>query len=355
MITTNSETETKRIDHTDLRQAMAPHQVPSTKRSIWQLVNTLVPYVGLWALAYDALQYSYWLAIPVIVLLSGFLIRIFIIFHDCGHSSFFRSNRANDFWGVVTGILTLTPYHYWRMAHARHHATSANLDQRGQGDIWMMTVNEYVRAPWAQRLRYRLYRSPFVMLMLGPLFLTLVSNRMTFGAESVRERRSILWTNLGIFTVAAAACWLIGWKAYVIIQFSSLLLAQAAGVWLFYVQHQFEGVYWVREGEWDFVTASLLGGSFYDLPGVLRWFTGSIGYHHIHHLNPKIPNYNLARCHDNSPVFRATKRTGARSSLKTLRYRLWDEENAQLISFREFRREMQRRKLAAAASSNSPA
>lgn len=319
---------------------MSRHQNPDPKRSIWQLINTIIPYVGLWVLTYYALGYSVWLAVPLIVLLAGFQIRLFIIFHDCGHSSYFRSQRANNFWGIVTGVLTFTPYHFWRMQHARHHATSGNLDERGDGDIWMMTVDEYVRAPWMQRLRYRLYRNPFVMLLLGPLFLTLVSNRMTYGAESRRERHSIYWTNLGILAVVATACWLIGWQEYLVIQFSSMLLAQAAGVWLFYVQHQFEGVYWARGGEWDFVAASLLGGSFYDLPRVLRWFTGSIGYHHIHHLNPKIPNYNLAPCHEHSSVFRVTKRTGVRASLKALRYRLWDEDNARLISFGEFRRQM---------------
>ena len=328
------------IDRAELRRAMAEHQVPSAQRSIWQLLNTIVPYAALWVLTWWALNHSVWLALPLIVLTAGFLIRLFIIFHDCGHSSFFRSNRANDFWGVVTGILTFTPYHYWRMAHARHHATSGNLDQRGHGDIWMMTVDEYVRAPLKQRIRYKLYRSPWVMLLLGPLFLTLVSNRLTRFTESPREKASIHWTNLGILLFAAAMCWLFGWKNYLIIQLSSLFLAQAAGVWLFYVQHQFEGVYWAREGEWDFVAASLLGGSFYDLPGPLRWFTGSIGYHHIHHLNPKIPNYNLAKCHRESPVFSATPRTGPIASLKTLRYRLWDEENARLIGFKEFRRMM---------------
>ncbi|MBD3298366.1 MAG: fatty acid desaturase [candidate division Zixibacteria bacterium] len=339
-----SGTDTDNIDRRALRQAMKSHQNPDPKRSIWQLINTIIPYVGLWVLTYYAVGYSVWLAAPLIVLLAGFQIRLFIIFHDCGHSSFFRSQRANDFWGVVTGVLTFTPYHFWRMQHARHHATSGNLDERGDGDIWMMTVDEYVRAPWMQRLRYRLYRNPFVMLLLGPLFLTLVSNRLTDGAENRRERRSIYWTNLGILAVVVSACWLIGWQEYMIIQFSSMLLAQAAGVWLFYVQHQFEGVYWARGGEWDFVTASLLGGSFYDLPRVLRWFTGSIGYHHIHHLNPKIPNYNLARCHEDSAVFRVSKRTGVLASLKALRYRLWDEDNARLISFGEYRRTMAKKR-----------
>ncbi len=343
--------DTNQIDRNALRQAMSNHQKPDPKRSIWQLINTLVPYVGLWVLTYYALGFSIWLALPLIVLMAGFQIRLFIIFHDCGHSSFFHSQRANNFWGIVTGVLTFTPYHFWRMQHARHHATSGNLDQRGDGDIWMMTVDEYVRAPWTKRLRYRLYRNPLVMLLLGPLFLTLVSNRMTFGAESRRERHSIYWTNLGILAVAASACWVIGWQEYLVIQLSSMLLAQAAGVWLFYVQHQFEGVYWARGGEWDFVAASLLGGSFYDLPHLLRWFTGSIGYHHIHHLNPKIPNYNLARCHEDSSVFRVTKRTGVRASLKALRYRLWDEDNACLISFGEFRRQMAKKRKALSPTS----
>lgn len=325
------------IDKQRLRHNLATYQRPCTASSTWQLVNTLVPFALLWAAAYYTLQVSFWLALPVILLASGFLIRTFIIFHDCGHQSFFRSRRVNNFWGFVTGILTFTPYFYWTKNHARHHATSGNLDKRGQGDVWMMTVDEYMRAPRKQRMWYRFYRHPFVMLVLGPLFLILVTHRFSRRKVTKKERLGLYFTNVGILIVAAGLSWAMGLKAYLIIQFFTLLFGLMFGVWLFYVQHQFEGVYWSRNNEWDFVEASLEGGSFYDLPIVLRWFTGSIGYHHIHHLNPRIPNYRLARCQDEISDLQRTPRVGFFASLKALGYRLWDEESNRLIGFREAR------------------
>jgi len=329
------------IDPQKVTEEIYEYQRPTRRQSIWQIVNSIVPYVALWFAAVELMDVSYWLVLPVTILAAGFLVRIFIIFHDCGHGSFFRSKKANDFWGVVTGILTFTPYYYWRASHAKHHATSSNLDQRGHGDVWMMTVGEYMQATRGKRLQYRLYRNPLVMFLLGPLLMLLVSHRMVRRDAKKAERRSVHITNLAVAAIAVSVSLLIGWKAYLIIQSSVLLIAFSAGVWLFYVQHQFEDVYWARGDEWDFVTASLEGGSFYDLPIILRWFTGSIGYHHIHHLNSRIPNYNLARCQKKIDGLESTKAIGFWKSLKSLSYRLWDEEQGKLIGFGEARRRYQ--------------
>jgi len=319
----------------NITKGLSTFQRSSNLRSAWQIANTLIPYALLWVLAYYALNISYWLALPVIILASGFMIRTFIIFHDCGHQSFFHSRRANDFWGVITGVLTFTPYYYWHANHARHHATSANLDKRGEGDVWMMTVEEYITAPRNEKLKYRFYRHPVIMFLLGPLFITLVTHRVIRRKASKKEKVSVYGTNLGILLVAATLCFMMGWKAYLIVQFSILYLALIMGIWLFYVQHQFEDVYWSRQRNWNFFTASLEGGSFYKLPAVLRWFTGSIGYHHVHHVNPRIPNYNLAKCHDQIPELRSIKPVDLFSSLKALGFRLLDEETGKMVGFRE--------------------
>jgi omega-6 fatty acid desaturase (delta-12 desaturase) len=281
------------------------------------------------------LNVSFWLALPVIVLASGFMIRTFIIFHDCGHQSFFSSRKANDFWGVITGLLTFTPYYYWHANHARHHATSANLDKRGEGDVWMMTVEEFFSAPSKEKWKYRLYRNPIIMFLLGPLFITLLTHRLIRRKASKKEKLSVYGTNLGILAIGVALSFIIGWKAYLIIQGSILYLSLILGIWLFYVQHQFEDVYWSRQGNWDFITASLEGGSFYKLPTVLKWFTGSIGYHHVHHVNPRIPNYNLAKCHDEVPELNSIRPVNLWGSLKALRFRLLDEETGKMVGFRE--------------------
>jgi len=328
-----------KINGRKLQSELADYQRPDRWRSIWQLVNTLIPYGILWYVAYRTLDYSFWITLPVIALLAGFLVRTFVIFHDCGHGSFFRSKKANDFWGVLTGILTFTPYHYWRASHARHHGTSGNLDKRGEGDVWIMTMKEYLQAPRTERIRYRLYRNPIVMFLLGPLFITLVSNRIAAKKATRTDRISVYSTNLAIAVLTAGMVLLVGWKAYLYIQLLSLFVAHIAGVWLFYVQHQFEGVYWKRDSDWDFATAALEGGSFYKLPAILRWFSGSIGYHHVHHLNSRVPNYKLARCQGKIPDLQQVKPIGFFSSFKSLTFRLWDEDSGRLVSFGELRRQ----------------
>lgn len=322
---------------TGWKEIVARYQQPSLGRAVWQLVNTLVPYVVLWCLIYWSLRVSYWLVVPLVLLAGGFLVRLFIIFHDCGHGSFFKSSRANHFWGVLTGVLTFTPYYHWRWEHAIHHSSSGDLDRRGTGDVWTLTVQEYLEASRWKRFAYRLARNPIVLFVLAPLFLFLVWQRIPNPKAGSRERRSIYWTNLGLLGMAAGMSWLFGWKAYLIIQLSVMAVAGSAGIWLFYVQHQFEGVYWERGADWDYTTAALKGSSFYKLPRILQWFSGNIGFHHIHHLSPRIPNYNLERCHKSEPLFQTVKPVTLFASFKSFTFRLWDEQRRKLVGYGHLR------------------
>ena len=304
---------------------------------VWQLVNTLVPYAALWCLMYLSLQVSWWLALPLAVLAAGFLVRVFIIFHDCGHGSFFPSRKANDILGFITGVLTFTPYYHWRWEHALHHASSGDLDRRGTGDVWTLTVQEYLEASRWKRFAYRLARNPVVLFGLAPLFMFLIKMRFPAAKAGWRERHSVAWTNLAMVGVAAGLSWLFGFKAYLLLQVFIIMVSGTAGLWLFYVQHQFEGVYWERGTDWDYATAALKGSSFYKLPRVLQWFSGNIGFHHIHHLSPRIPNYHLEKCHRAEPLFQTVKPVTLFASLKSLTFRLWDEERQRLVGYRALR------------------
>jgi acyl-lipid omega-6 desaturase (Delta-12 desaturase) len=317
----------------DWRAVVAKYQHPSLPRSVWQLVNTLIPYAILWFLMYRSLAVSYWITLALAALTAGFQMRVFIIHHDCGHGSFFKSQRANDVWGFITGVLVWTPYQQWRFTHAVHHAGAADLDRRGLGAVWTMTVREYLTAPWWKRLAYRFVRNPLVLFVLIPPVLFLVLHRFSEPRASRRDRRSVYWTNLAMLTLMTAMSWLLGFKAYVMIQLPVLMVSSSVGVWLFYVQHQFEGVYWQRHGEWDYATAALEGSSFYKLPKVLQWFSGNIGFHHIHHLSPRIPNYNLEKCHRAHPLFQQVAPITLWSSWKSLTFRLWDEPRHRLVGY----------------------
>jgi omega-6 fatty acid desaturase (delta-12 desaturase) len=319
------------------KEIVAKYQRPSRGRSIWQMVNTLVPYIGLWYLMYLSLAVSYWLVVPLAVLAAGFLVRVFIIHHDCGHGSYFKSQKANDVWGFITGVITFTPYYLWRWEHAVHHASSGDLDRRGTGDVWTLTVQEYLEASRWKRFAYRLARNPVVLFVIAPLFLFLVKHRFAPARAAERERRSVDWTNLAILAMTVAMSMIFGFKAYLLIQVSIIAMAGSAGVWLFYVQHQFEGVYWERQANWDYVTASLQGSSFYKLPKVLQWFSGNIGFHHIHHLSARIPNYNLERCHKAEPLFQTVKPITLFASFKSFTFRLWDEQRHKLVGYSHLR------------------
>lgn len=315
------------------RQAVATYQSPDLRRSLWQIVNTFVPYIVLWILMVRSLAVSYWLTLALAVPAAGFLVRIFIFFHDCGHGSFFKSQRANDIFGIITGILTFTPYYSWRHAHAIHHATAGDLDRRGVGDIWTLTVREYREAPLWKRFAYRVFRFPPITFLVGPTVVFLILQRLPAGEKAPRERVSVWATNLALLGVAAAMSFAIGLEAYLLIQIPVMILAGMAGVWMFYVQHQFEDTYWERHEKWNFATAAMQGASFYKLPRILQWFSGNIGFHHIHHLSPKVPNYKLQACFDANPIFQQVKPVTVWASLKSLRLHLWDEENRRLVGF----------------------
>ena len=317
------------------RQIVADYQHSDLKRSVWQIADSVVPYLALWYLAYRLLAVSYWLALPVTLVAAGFMVRVFIIFHDCGHGSFFRAKAANRAVGYITGILTLTPYDDWREEHARHHATAGDLDRRGAGDVWTMTVREYREAPFWRRVGYRLYRNPLVLLGVAPLYVFLVKQRFTRSGSSARARLSVHLTNLALLAIVAGLFATAGGKATLLVELPLLAAAGAGGIWLFYVQHQFEHVYWARRGEREFVAAAMDGSSLYALPRVLQWFSGNIGFHHIHHLAPRIPNYRLPKAYREQPLLQRVDRLTLLASLRSLRLRLYDEDSRRLVAFRE--------------------
>jgi omega-6 fatty acid desaturase (delta-12 desaturase) len=319
--------------------AIKAHVQPNHRKAIWQLINTFIPYIALWGLMIYSIQsgLSYWITLGLIVLSSGFLARIFIFFHDCGHGSFFASQRANRWLGYLTGILTFTPYEDWRHAHAIHHATAGDLDRRGVGDVWTMTAEEYLSASRAQRTFYRIYRNPFVMFGLGPAIVFLITQRLPHKGAGKRERQSVWITNAAILAIVLLAHFTIGLRTYLLIQIPLMLLTGSLGIWLFYVQHNYEGVYWVRHEEWDPVKSALEGSSYYKLPKVLQWLTGNIGLHHIHHLRPRIPNYRLQECFDEIPAMQEVEPVTLKSGIKTLWLKLWDEDQGKMISFSKLR------------------
>jgi acyl-lipid omega-6 desaturase (Delta-12 desaturase) len=343
----NSASDSARQEKSRWRAVLAQYQRPSTPRALWQIINTFVPYAGLWYLMYWVKDVSLWWTIPFAVVAGALLVRIFIIFHDCGHGSYFKSRWANDVVGFVAGVLTFTPYYHWRWEHAIHHGTSGHLDKRGTGDIWTMTVQEYLDASRWKRFSYRLSRNPVVLFVIAPMVVFVILQRFPSPKASRRERQSVAWMNLALLCVVAVMSWLYGIGAYLLIQSVAWMVAGAAGIWLFYVQHQFENAYWERGENWDYVAAALQGSSFYKLPRILQWFSGNIGFHHIHHLSPRIPNYYLQKCHEADPVFQCVKPITLLSSLKSLWFRLWDEPAGKLVGYgrmRQVRREQRRQR-----------
>lgn len=315
------------------QKAVAAYQTPHAGRSWWQVINTLVPFFILWILMVLSLDISYWLTLLLALPTAGFFARIFIIFHDCGHGSFFKSKRANDILGYITGIITLTPYHRWRHDHAVHHASVGDLDRRGVGDIMTLTVKEYQgKSAWG-RLVYRVVRHPLALFTIGPLGLFLLNNRFSTRTSGKRERYSVYWTNLALLVILLVMSLTIGLKAFFLVLLPVMVIGTTAGVWLFYVQHQFEGVYWERHERWDYLSAALKGSSYYKLPKILQWFSGNIGFHHIHHISPRIPNYFLEKCHRENPMFHDVKTLTLFNSLKCMSLSLWDEDNGRLIGF----------------------
>ena len=311
---------------------------PNFTRSLRQLFVTLVLMAGLWLTTILLVRNGVWPALLLTIPAAGLLVRLFMIQHDCGHRSFFRSAKLNDLVGRFLGVLTLTPYEQWRRAHATHHATSGNLTRRGIGDLDLLTVEEYRALPRLKRFLYRAYRNPLVLFSFGPVYLFVIKHRIPWRvAEKGRmPMASVMWTNVGIAAVLGLAVVVFGWKAVLLTQGPITLLASAIGMWLFYVQHQFENAHWREEKNWSFEDAALRGSSYYHLPRILNWFTADIGVHHIHHLCGRIPNYELRRCMRENPEMSAeTPRLTLLQSLKCARLALWDEARDRLISFRE--------------------
>jgi acyl-lipid omega-6 desaturase (Delta-12 desaturase) len=316
------------------KENVARYQRASLGRARWQMINSFAPYAALWFAMDRALAVSYWLMLPFALLAAGFLVRIFIIFHDCSHGSFFKSKNANHVVGVIAGLLNMTPYRHWRWQHASHHGTSSDLDRRGIGDIWMLTVEEYLHSTRSRRLAYRFVRNPIVLFLIAPVFVFVLQQRFASPTAPPRERQAVWKTNLGLCALALLMSALIGLKAFVLIQLTVSALAGSIGLWLFYVQHQFEGAYWVRSDRWRHLDSAIYGSSFYKLPKILQWFTGNIGFHHIHHLNPRVPNYYLQRCHEADSLCNAIVPVTLLASFKSLSFRLWDEKRQVFVGFR---------------------
>jgi omega-6 fatty acid desaturase (delta-12 desaturase) len=316
------------------QQAVRPYQDSDLRRSVWQLFTSIVPFFILWYLSYRSLTIHYALTLALSTIAALFVLRIFIIFHDCGHGSFFKSQWANDITGIFTGFITFTPYYAWRHSHAIHHATAGDLDRRGIGDVWTLTYDEYHTMPFWKRMAYRMYRNPFMIFVIGPVIDFVILQRLpgVNASEKAREKNSVVITNLFLLGMFLVMSWAIGWREFILVQLPVIAVASSIGVWLFYVQHQYENVYWERHDKWDFAAAALQGSSYYELPKILQWFSGNIGFHHIHHLSPRIPNYKLEDCHNQNEIFQIEPLT-LRTSLKSLHIRLFDEDRHKMIGY----------------------
>ncbi|HEX2253959.1 MAG TPA: fatty acid desaturase [Thermoanaerobaculia bacterium] len=321
-------------------EILKPYKRAHDGKALWQLATTAALFAGVWWAMLASLQVGWWLTWLLAIPAAGLFTRLFIFQHDCGHGAFFRSQKVNNAVGSVLGVVTLFPYHYWRRTHAIHHATHGDLDRREFGDIVTITVDEYRgRSRWG-RLAYRLYRNLFVLLVIGPTYQFVIKHRLPLDAprDWKREWASVLWTNLGIAAAVTVLATTVGLVPFLMVQAPIIVLGGALGVWLFYVQHQFEDTYWEHNPQWEFHRAAFEGSSFLDLPRVLHWFTGNIGYHHIHHLSSRIPNYELPRCMAENPELQHVTRFGLLESLRCSRLKLWDEESRRLIGFRELAR-----------------
>jgi omega-6 fatty acid desaturase (delta-12 desaturase) len=320
------------------REALAPYAKPNIGRSVLDIATSVVPYLALSYLMYLSLSVSYLLVLVIAVPAAGFLLRTYILFHDCTHGSFLPSKRANAWLGMVLGLIVFSPFHSWRHNHAVHHATSGDLDRRGVGDVPTLTVAEYNALPWRKRLGYRLFRNPLVMFGIGPIWAMIVAPRFVPSSARPRIKRSIIATNVALVLIVGGLCWLIGWQAFLLVQLPTAWLAGAAGVFLFFVQHQFEDAYWESSDEWSYADAALQGSSYLKLPKVLQFFTGNIGVHHVHHLSARIPNYNLQRAHDANPIFHEVPTLSLWDAIRTVRLKLWDEDRGRLVTWAQARR-----------------
>lgn len=317
----------------DWREALAPYAQPDRGRALRCLASSVAPYLAMSVLMYLSLRVSYLLTLALAVPTAGFLVRTYIVFHDCAHGSFLAARRVNRLMGRVLGLLVFAAFDCWRHNHAVHHATAGDLDRRGIGDVPTLTVAEYEARRWSGRLAYRLFRNPLVMFGLGPIFALMIQPRIAPRNARTRIKRSVIATNVALAALIGVLCWLIGWRQYLMVQTPTLMLAGAAGIWLFYVQHQFEEVYWVSSESWSYADAALRGSSYLKLPRLLQFFSGNIGLHHVHHLSARIPNYNLQRAHDHNEIFQAVPTLSLRDGIRAVRLKLYDEERGQMVGF----------------------
>jgi omega-6 fatty acid desaturase (delta-12 desaturase) len=323
-------------EYSGWQKLVSPYHHSDIRKSAWQVINSFGGCLLGLILMYFSLQVGYWLTLLLAFPTAGFVVRIFIIQHDCGHGSFYASRKWNDRVGPICSLFTLTAYKYWRKSHAVHHAHHAELEGRGTGDVWLLTVEEYLAAPRWKRILYRGFRSPLFLLGIAPAAQFLVTNRLPMNATDWNngEKASVWWTNLALLLLYGGVGILIGFGPLAAIMLPVILIAATVGTWMFYVQHQFERTYWEHTQQWNYTLAAMAGSSYYKLPRVLQWFTGNIGFHHIHHLSPRIPNYRLEACHNENPILQRVTELNLRSSLKTASLALWDEKQQQLISFR---------------------
>ncbi len=321
----------------ELTRALAQYRVPDTKRSVFELTITVIPFFALWGAAWFALSLSIWFTVLLAILNAAFLVRIFIIMHDCGHGSFFRSRNVCNWTGRVLGVLALTPYDVWRQSHAIHHASTGNLDRRGMGDIPTLTIEEYLKRNWFGRAAYRLIRNPFILFCIVPVYTFVFQNRLPFGfmRSGWLYWASAMGTNAAIAVVLALIFWTGGLDVLVFVFLPTMIVAASIGIWLFYIQHQFEHTTWEREEVWNLQNAAFYGCSHYALPGILRWFSANIGVHHVHHLASRIPYYRLNEVLRDHSELEDCQRITLFESLHCARLHLWDEERQRLLTFSE--------------------
>ncbi len=320
------------------RQPLARYAQPRLARSLLELATSVVPYLALSVLSYRLLGVSVLLSLALAVPTAGFLLRTFIMFHDCTHGSLLPSRRANAYLGAFLGFLVLAPFGRWRHDHAIHHATSGDLERRGVGDVPTLTVEEFWQRPWRGRFAYRAFRNPLVMFGLGPVVAMMIGPRLSPRSQRPQLRRSVIRTDVALAVVIGGLCWWIGWPQFLLVWAPPALLAGSAGIWLFYVQHQFEDAYWQHTEGWNYADAAIRGSSYLKLPAVLQFFTGNIGLHHVHHLNARIPNYNLQRAHDASEILQSVPVLSLADGLRAVRLKLWDERSGKLVTFAQARK-----------------
>ena len=330
---------TSRTSRAPWRETLEPFAIPCPRRGLLAVATSVVPYLALSGTIYATLGVSVPLTVVLTIFAAGFLVRVFVVFHDCAHGSLLPSRRANAMLGTALGLLVLSPFVRWRHDHAVHHATAGDLDRRGVGDIVTLTVAEYAARPWRRRLGYRLLRNPVVMFGLGPIVAMVIGPRIVARGARPRMRNCVLATDAAIAVLVGGLCWLIGWRDFLLVWAPAAMLAGSVGIWLFYVQHQFEDAYWQSTEEWTYADAALRGSSYLKLPPVLRFFTGNIGLHHVHHLNARIPNYHLPRAHASSRLFADVPTLTLWDGLRTVRLKLWDERSGRLVTFAQARRD----------------